>query len=137
MDVVDEIQWIPEFGYAREMDWLHNMQDWMLSKKRYWGLALPIWVCDNKACNHHEVIGSEDELRERAVEGWDVFEGHTPHRPYVDAVKIACPKCGEHDDAHRGRRQPLARRWQRCLFHPPLPHGSRVLEHLVPRTLDQ
>ncbi len=66
----------------------------MLSKKRYWGLALPIWVCDNKACNHHEVIGSEDELRERAVEGWDVFEGHTPHRPYVDAVKIACPKCG-------------------------------------------
>ncbi len=94
MDVVDEIQWIPEFGYAREMDWLRNMQDWMLSKKRYWGLALPIWVCDNKACNHHEVIGSEDELRERAVEGWDVFEGHTPHRPYVDAVKIACPKCG-------------------------------------------
>jgi isoleucyl-tRNA synthetase len=94
MDVVDQIQWIPEFGYAREMDWLRNMQDWMISKKRYWGLALPIWVCDDKACGHFEVLGDEDELRARAVEGWDVFEGHTPHRPYVDAVKITCPKCG-------------------------------------------
>ncbi|MCJ7548177.1 MAG: class I tRNA ligase family protein, partial [Anaerolineae bacterium] len=94
MDVVDGIKWIPEFGYAREMDWLRNMQDWMISKKRYWGLALPIWICDDEECGHHEVIGDEDELRERAVEGWNEFEGHTPHRPYVDAVKIACPKCG-------------------------------------------
>ncbi|MGC9522011.1 MAG: isoleucine--tRNA ligase [Anaerolineae bacterium] len=94
MDVVDEIKWIPEFGYAREMDWLRNMQDWMISKKRYWGLALPIWVCETEGCDHYEVIGSEDELRERAVAGWEVFEGHTPHRPYVDAVKIACPQCG-------------------------------------------
>jgi isoleucyl-tRNA synthetase len=94
MDVVDEIEWVPEFGYAREMDWLRNMQDWMISKKRYWGLALPIWVCDEDDCDHHEVIGSEDELKARAVEGWETFEGHTPHRPYVDAVKIACPQCG-------------------------------------------
>ncbi|MGC9469638.1 MAG: isoleucine--tRNA ligase [Anaerolineae bacterium] len=94
MDVVDEIQWIPEFGYAREMDWLRNMQDWMISKKRYWGLALPIWVCETEGCDHFEVIGDEDELRERAVEGWKAFEGHTPHRPHVDAVKIACPVCG-------------------------------------------
>ena len=94
MDVVDDIKWIPEFGYAREMDWLRNMQDWMISKKRYWGLALPIWVCDAPGCAHFEVIGGEEELRERAVEGWEVLEGHTPHRPYVDAVKIACPECG-------------------------------------------
>jgi isoleucyl-tRNA synthetase len=46
MDVVEQIRWIPEFGFAREMDWLRNMHDWMISKKRYWGLALPIWVCD-------------------------------------------------------------------------------------------
>ncbi len=76
------------------MDWLRNMQDWMISKKRYWGLALPIWICDSESCDHHEVIGNEDELRERAVEGWETFAGHTPHRPYVDAVKIACPVCG-------------------------------------------
>jgi isoleucyl-tRNA synthetase len=46
MDVVDQIKWIPSFGYDREMDWLRNMHDWMISKKRYYGLALPIWVCE-------------------------------------------------------------------------------------------
>ncbi len=92
MDVVDQIRWIPEFGYSREMDWLRNMHDWMISKKRYWGLALPIWICES--CAHYEVIGDEVELKERAVEGWDVFEGHTPHRPFVDAVKLRCPECG-------------------------------------------
>lgn len=92
MDVVDQIKWIPEFGYEREMDWLRNMHDWMISKKRYWGLALPIWVCDS--CGHFEVIGDGEELRARAIAGWEEFEGHTPHRPYVDAVKIACPQCG-------------------------------------------
>ncbi|MGQ4810577.1 Isoleucine--tRNA ligase [Candidatus Entotheonellaceae bacterium PAL068K] len=91
MDVVDQITWYPDFGYDREQDWLRNMHDWMISKKRYWGLALPIWVCDT--CAHFEVIGSEHELQERAVEGWDIFAGHTPHRPYIDAVKIACPQC--------------------------------------------
>jgi len=48
MDVVDQIRWIPAFGYDREMDWLRNMHDWMISKKRYWGLALPIW-CARRA----------------------------------------------------------------------------------------
>ena len=91
MDVVDQIRWIPEFGHARELDWLKNMQDWMISKKRYWGLALPIWVCDD--CDQFEVIGSDTELKARAVEGWDVFEGHAPHRPFVDAVKIKCSHC--------------------------------------------
>ncbi len=92
MDVVDQIRWIPSFGYERELDWLRNMDDWMISKKRYWGLALPIYECHE--CGHFEVIGSEHELRARAVEGWEEFEGHTPHRPYVDAVKIQCSNCG-------------------------------------------
>ena len=92
MDVVDQIRWIPDFGYERELDWLRNMHDWMISKKRYWGLALPIYDCE--ACGTVEVIGGREELRDRAVEGWDVFDGHTPHRPHVDAVKIACPGCG-------------------------------------------
>jgi len=90
--VVPTIQWIPPDGEAREMDWLRNMSDWMISKKRFWGLALPIWVCD--ACEHFTVIGSREELKSKAVEGWDTFEGNSPHRPYVDAVKIACEKCG-------------------------------------------
>ena len=92
MAVTEKIRWIPEFGLERELDWLKNMHDWMISKKRYWGLALPIWEC--RACRSFEVIGSEDELRERAVEGWDQFAGHTPHRPWIDAVKIRCPRCG-------------------------------------------
>jgi isoleucyl-tRNA synthetase len=92
MEVVDQIRWIPSFGYERELDWLLNMRDWMISKKRYWGLALPIYEC--ASCGTVEVIGGREELRERAVEGWEEFEGHTPHRPYVDAVKIACRSCG-------------------------------------------
>jgi len=92
MDVVqNETNWYPAFGLEREMDWLRNMHDWMISKKRYWGLALPIWECE---CGHFEVIGSREELEQRAIEGWDAFEGHTPHRPWLDAVKIKCPKCG-------------------------------------------
>ena len=92
MEVVDGIRWIPGFGYERELDWLLNMHDWMISKKRYWGLALPIYDCP--ACGTVDVVGGRDELRERAVEGWDEFEGHTPHRPFVDAVRIACRGCG-------------------------------------------
>jgi len=92
MDVAKQVRWIPEFGLQQELDWLQNMEDWMISKKRYWGLALPIWVCQK--CGIFEVIGSKEELKARAVEGWEIFEGHTPHRPWIDAVKIKCSKCG-------------------------------------------
>lgn len=89
--VTKKIKWIPEFGEKRELDWLKNMDDWLISKKRYWGLALPIWECQ---CGHFEVIGSREELKEKAVEGWKEFEGQTPHRPWVDKVRIECSKCG-------------------------------------------
>jgi len=92
MDVTKKIKWIPSFGLERELDWLKNMQDWLISKKRYWGLALPIFECE---CHHFEVIGSKEELKERAVEGWEEFEGNTPHRPWVDKVKIKCSKCNQ------------------------------------------
>ena len=91
-EVTKQIRWIPSFGLDRELDWLRNMHDWMISKKRYWGLALLIWECSQ--CAHFEVIGDEEELRRRAVAGWEEFEGHTPHRPWIDSVHIACPKCG-------------------------------------------
>ncbi|RLC77342.1 MAG: isoleucine--tRNA ligase [Chloroflexi bacterium] len=92
IEVTKQIRWIPSFGLDRELDWLRNMHDWMISKKRYWGLALPIWECEE--CGHFEVIGDEHELEERAVAGWDEFEGHTPHKPWIDAVRITCPECG-------------------------------------------
>ncbi|MER3485002.1 MAG: isoleucine--tRNA ligase, partial [Chloroflexota bacterium] len=85
MDVTRQINWVPAFGMERELDWLANMDDWMISKKRYWGLALPIYECQE--CGTFDVIGSEVELKQRAVEGWDKFEGHSPHRPWIDAVK--------------------------------------------------
>ncbi|MEP7190224.1 MAG: class I tRNA ligase family protein, partial [Roseiflexaceae bacterium] len=92
MDSAREATWLPSFGLDRELDWLRNMGDWMISKKRYWGLALPIYPC--AACDHVTVVGSRAELRESAVAGWPEFEGHSPHRPWVDEVVIACEQCG-------------------------------------------
>ncbi len=99
MDAVKKINWIPGFGLERELDWLKNMEDWLISKKRYWGLALPIYEC--KKCGNFEVLGGKDELKKRAVGipggpgSWDKFEGNSPHRPWVDNIKIKCSKCGE------------------------------------------
>ncbi|MFH0981095.1 MAG: class I tRNA ligase family protein, partial [Planctomycetota bacterium] len=93
-EMARRVNWLPAAmrGLERELDWLTTMKDWMISKKRYWGLALPIWECP--ACGGFEVIGGCAELKERAVEGWERFEGHSPHRPYVDWVKIRCGRCG-------------------------------------------
>jgi len=93
MKISKKIKWIPSFGLDRELDWLKNMQDWLISKKRYWGLALPIYECPD--CGNFEVIGSKKELKEKAVEGWQEFEGYSPHRPWIDKVKIRCSKCGK------------------------------------------
>ncbi len=99
MDVVDQIRWYPGFGYERELDWLHTMSDWMISKKRYWGLALPIWECTE--CDSYEVIGGREELGERATAGFEQLAGRSPHRPWVDAVVVPCRACGA--DARRIR----------------------------------
>ncbi|HEV2340135.1 MAG TPA: isoleucine--tRNA ligase [Patescibacteria group bacterium] len=93
-ETAKKIKWHPAFGLDRELDWLSNMHDWLISKKnRYWGLALPIYEC--KKCNTFMVIGSKEELQKKALKGWDIFAGHTPHKPFIDAVKISCDTCGE------------------------------------------
>lgn len=93
--VTTQVTFLPESlnGRARELDWLKTMGDWMISKKRYWGLALPIWV-DEKDPTDFEVIGSREELKERAIEGWAEFDGHTPHRPWVDKIVLRNPRTG-------------------------------------------
>ncbi|UCE60717.1 MAG: isoleucine--tRNA ligase [Phycisphaerales bacterium] len=93
MESTRQAKWIPSWGIERELDWLRNMGDWMISKKRYSGLALPIWECHQ--CGHFEVIGGKEELKARAVTGWDKFDGQSPHRPWVDNVKIRCSQCGD------------------------------------------
>lgn len=91
--VANKITWLPSFGLDRELDWLNNMHDWLISKpNRYWGLALPIWECAK--CKHFEVIGSRAELEERAVAGIKAMKGKSPHKPQIDEVKIKCKKCG-------------------------------------------
>ena len=94
LQVTKKIHWIPEFGLDRELDWINNLHDWLISKKnRYWGLALPIYECSK--CHHFEVIGSKAELKDKAVKGWDKFSSHTPHKPWIDEVKIKCSQCGQ------------------------------------------
>ena len=90
-NVVDQINWIPDWGKDREHEWLDNMGDWMISKKRFWGLALPIWEFEDGS---FMVIGSKEELKGLAIEGWDEFDGESPHRPWIDKVKIKHPETG-------------------------------------------
>ena len=90
--VARKINWLPKWGLERELDWLSNMHDWLISKKRYWGLALPIWECEK--CKSFTVIGGCEELKEKAIEGFEEFKEHSPHRPWIDLVKIKCEKCG-------------------------------------------
>ncbi|MDO8461046.1 MAG: class I tRNA ligase family protein, partial [bacterium] len=93
VEVAKKINWIPEWGLERELDWLKNMHDWLISKKRYWGLALPIWECQK--CGKFTVVGGHNELEEKAIEGWEKFDGQSPHRPWIDQVKVKCENCNE------------------------------------------
>ncbi len=85
------INWIPEnIGKGRFGDWLENVQDWGLSRDRYWGTPLNIWECED--CGHRHAIGSRAELAEMS-DNW--VEGTELHRPYIDEITIRCPKCGK------------------------------------------
>jgi len=85
-----KINWIPEQGKSYEQNWLENMGDWLFSRKRYYGLAMPIWECK---CGEFEVIGSAEELKKKAVKGIESFKEH--RRPGVDQVMLKCKKCKE------------------------------------------
>ncbi len=90
----DTINWIPEsIGKGRFGDWLKNVQDWGISRNRYWGTPLNIWQCE---CGHQHSIGSIAELKEMSDNCPDDIE---LHRPYIDAVTIKCPHCGK--EMHR------------------------------------
>ena len=85
------INWIPEsIGKGRFGDWLENVQDWGISRNRYWGTPLNIWVCED--CGHMHSVGSIEELKSLSDNCPEDIE---LHRPYVDAVTFPCPKCGK------------------------------------------
>ena len=86
------INWIPEsIGKGRFGDWLENVQDWGISRNRYWGTPLNIWYCED--CGHMHSIGSRQELFE--MSGNEAAKTVELHRPYIDEITIPCPKCGK------------------------------------------
>ncbi|HXG75439.1 MAG TPA: isoleucine--tRNA ligase [Gaiellaceae bacterium] len=90
LDANATVEWTPAFYGKRMEDWLRNMGDWNISRKRYFGLPLPFYPC---ACGHLTVVGSRRELEERAVRGLEQLQ--ELHRPWIDEVVVRCEACGE------------------------------------------
>lgn len=91
-----KVEWQPAFYEKRMVDWLTNMGDWSISRKRYYGLPLPIYVCPD--CGEVTVIGSVAELKEKSANPDAIDKLPHLHRPYIDEVKIKCPKCNAEVD---------------------------------------
>jgi isoleucyl-tRNA synthetase len=90
LEEISRIRWVPEWaGSSRQYLWVENTRDWCISRQRYWGIPIPIWLCND--CGHMTVIGEAKEL-----EGKEGYEpGMELHRPWIDNVKLDCPECNK------------------------------------------
>ena len=88
------VKWTPDFAGKRMEDWLKNMGNWAISRKRFYGLPLPIYPCEE--CGKITVVGSREELKKLAVDPKKVDELPDLHRPWIDEIEIVCPHCGKH-----------------------------------------
>ncbi|MFW9914321.1 MAG: isoleucine--tRNA ligase [Candidatus Thorarchaeota archaeon] len=89
LEAAEQVDWHPAYLGKRMRDWLENMGDWCISRKRYWGLPLPFYPCPN--CGTLTVVGSKDELR--ALSGNDLSSVPELHKPWIDTVQVHCPTC--------------------------------------------
>jgi len=88
LEEIEKVRWTPDWaGSSREYDWTRNARDWCISRQRYWGIPIPVWTCK---CGEMRVVGLVDELKD--AEGY--VEDMELHRPWIDGVKLRCPKCG-------------------------------------------
>ena len=92
LNAIEGVEFKPEYAKKRMIDWLNNMGDWNISRKRFYGLPLPFYICEK--CNKVHVIGSTQELKEKAVNPNLVDSIPNLHRPWIDDIKIKCD-CGE------------------------------------------
>jgi len=89
LEEIKRVHWTPDWaGSARQWEWTQNLRDWTISRQRYWGTPLPLWICED--CGELRVVGSADDLKA----GQNYKEGMDLHRPWIDAVTFRCAKCG-------------------------------------------
>jgi isoleucyl-tRNA synthetase len=91
-EAAKKVTWHPKYAGRRMQNWLDTMEDWMINRKRFYGLALPFYKC---SCGELAVIGSLEELKEKAINPELIDKLPSLHRPWIDEIKIKCPKCGK------------------------------------------
>jgi isoleucyl-tRNA synthetase len=91
-EAAKKVVWHPKYAGRRMQNWLDTMEDWMINRKRFYGLALPFYECD---CGELTVVGSKEELKEKAINPELIDKLPSFHRPWIDDIKIKCPKCGK------------------------------------------